>query len=80
MLGAPNSLVVTALRKKAVITLQDSTELFEQAYTLLRDGQLEEAEELKEKAQSKRTESSWLITEANRLETREIGTIKFNAN
>jgi hypothetical protein len=80
MLDTPNSLIVTALRKKSLHTLHESIELFEKAFSLLSDGAEAEAEQLKEQAKAKRSEAAWLDREATRLESIEAGKLKLNAN
>lgn len=63
-----NSALIIALRKKGIETLQESTQMFEQAFKLLKAGHLKEAEKLQESARLKRIDASWLMAEAHRLE------------
>ena len=56
------------LRKKAIATLQESTDLFDQASALFEKGELEQAAKVQELARSKRSESVWLMTAASKLE------------
>lgn len=68
MLSASNSTLILELRKKAVATLHESGDLFERAFTLLKEGDLEQAEHMQELARAKLTEAAWLLYEASRLE------------
>jgi hypothetical protein len=63
-----NSALIVELRKRAIETLSESTEMFKQARTQRKAGDLEEAEKTKEMARGKRTDSAWLMNEASRLE------------
>ncbi len=63
-----NSALIAELRKKAIETLQESSEMFEQAATLLKTGDLQGAEAMQERARAKRADSAWLMNEASRLE------------
>jgi DNA-binding protein H-NS len=63
-----NSALVTQLRKKALETLYESSELFEKVTDLLKDGKLAQADELQEQARQKRLDSILLMTQANKLE------------
>jgi hypothetical protein len=62
-----NSALITELRKKALETLEESSALFDAAAILRKDGKREEAKQLQELARQKRSESTWLMAEANRL-------------
>jgi outer membrane protein TolC len=63
-----NSSLVAELRQKAIETLRESTEMFERAFKLLKAGDIEQAEAAQEMARVKRTDSAWLMNEANRRE------------
>jgi hypothetical protein len=63
-----NSALITELRQKALETLQESSEMFEKSLLLLKDGKLEQAKEMQELARQKRSDSTYLMVEANRLE------------
>jgi hypothetical protein len=63
-----NVALITELRQKALETLQESSEMFEKSLLLLKDGKLEQAKEMQELARQKRSDSSYLMVEANRLE------------
>jgi hypothetical protein len=63
-----NSALITGLRQKALETLQESSEMFEKSLLLLKDGKLEQAKEMQELARQKRSDSTYLMVEANRLE------------
>ena len=67
-----NSGLITQLRQKALDTLQESSELFELAFGLLQKGDLQEAENTKELARSKRNDSLSLMREANSLEEKSV--------
>jgi len=56
------------LRKKAVETVNESTEMLKQAFTLLKSGNLQEAESLQNAARAKRNNSVWLMRKANKIE------------
>jgi hypothetical protein len=60
--------LITELRQKALETLQESSEMFEKSLLLLKDGKLEQAKEMQELARQKRSDSTYLMVEANRLE------------
>ena len=60
--------LITELRQKALETLQESSEMFEKSLLLLEDGKIDQAEEMRELARQKRSDSSYLMVEANRLE------------
>jgi hypothetical protein len=63
-----NSALITELRQKALETLQESSEMFEKSLLLLKDGKLDQAKEMQELARQKRSDSTYLMVEANRLE------------
>ena len=63
-----NSALITELRQKALETLQESSEMFEKSLLLLKDGKLDEAREMQERARQKRSDSTYLMVEANRLD------------
>lgn len=63
-----NSALIVELRKKAIEMLQESTQMFEEAFRLIEAGNFEEAETMRETARSKRLDASWLMSEAHRLE------------
>lgn len=42
--------------------------MFEKALLLLKDGKLDEAREMQERARQKRSDSTYLMVEANRLD------------
>jgi hypothetical protein len=63
-----NSALITELRQRALETLQESSEMFEKSLLLLKDGKLEQAKEMQELARQKRSDSTYLMVEANRLE------------
>jgi hypothetical protein len=63
-----NSALIAELRQKAIETLRESTEMFERAFILLKAGDIEQAESTQEMARAKRTDSAWLMNEANRRE------------
>jgi len=63
-----NSALITKLRQKALETLRESSEMFEKSLLLLKDGKHDEAQEMQELARQKRSDSSYLMVEANRLE------------
>jgi hypothetical protein len=71
-----NSALIAELRRKAIETLHESTEMFEQALSELKEGNLEQAEETQELARLIRADSAWLMTEASRLE-KEVPSLKF---
>jgi hypothetical protein len=56
------------LRKRAIAALQESTDLFEQAFALVEKGALKQAEQTQELARAKRTDSVWLMNAADKLE------------
>lgn len=58
----------SVLRKKALESVHESTEMLKQAFVLLKAGQREQAEKLQEAARSKRNNSIWLMRKANVLE------------
>jgi predicted SAM-dependent methyltransferase len=60
--------LITELRQKALETLQESSEMFEKSLLLLKDGKLEQAKEMQERARQKRSDSTYLMVEANRLD------------
>ena len=63
-----NSALITELRQKALETLQKSSEMFEKSLLLLKDGKLDQAKEMQQLARQKRSDSTYLMVEANRLE------------
>ena len=63
-----NSALIVELRKKALKILGESTEMFKQARDQRKAGDLEGAEQTKEMARAKRTDSAWLMNEAGKLE------------
>ena len=63
-----NSALITELRQKALETIQESSEMFEKSLLLLKDGKLDQAKEMQELARQKRSDSTYLMVEANRLE------------
>jgi hypothetical protein len=63
-----NSALITELRQRALETLQESSEMFEKSLLLLKDGKLERAKEMQELARQKRSDSTYLMVEANRVE------------
>jgi hypothetical protein len=60
------------LRSKALQTLEESSEMFERACEMFQKGKLKEAENMKELARSKRTDSVLLMREANSLEENSV--------
>jgi hypothetical protein len=56
------------LRRRAVETVHESTEMLKQAVVLLKAGQRRQAERLQEAARAKRNESVWLMRRANKLD------------
>lgn len=67
-LFVPSQPSVVPLRKQAVEALQKSTTMFKQAYTLLKQGRREAANELLNEARAKRNDSVWLMAKANELD------------
>ena len=63
-----NSALIAELRMRAIETLRESTEMFEQARSQRKDGDLEGARETEESARTKRADSAWLMNEASKLE------------
>jgi hypothetical protein len=63
-----NSALIVELRKKAIEMLQESTQMFEEAFRLIEAGNFEEAKTMRETARSKRLDASWLMSEAHSLE------------
>ena len=68
------------LRRRAIATLQESTDLFDQASALFENGELENAAKVQELARSKRSESVWLMTAASKLENDDAATLLLNSN
>ena len=66
--GMDHSEISLLLRKKAVETVHESTEMLKQALTLLKAGNREQAERLQKAARAKRNNSVWLMRRANKLE------------
>ena len=60
--------LITQLRTKALDLLQESSELFERAFKLLKNDRVSEAEEIKGKARAKRFDSFMLMRQADHLE------------
>ncbi len=56
------------LRKKAIETVHESTEMLKQAFALLKAGRQQQAEKLQKEARAKRDDSVWLMHKANKLE------------
>jgi hypothetical protein len=56
------------LRKRAVETVNESTEMLKQAFVLLKSGNRLEAERLQKAARAKRNNSVWLMRKANKIE------------
>ena len=67
-----NSALIVELRKKAIEMLQESTQMFEEAFRLIGTGNLKEAETMRESARSKRLDASWLMSEAHSLEQNSV--------
>lgn len=67
-----NSSLIVELRNRAIETLQKSTQMFEEAFRLIRAGNVKEAEEMQESARLKRIDASWLMAEAHRLEKESV--------
>jgi uncharacterized protein Yka (UPF0111/DUF47 family) len=63
-----NSEIRLLLRKKALETVHESTEMLKQAFALLKSGNRQQAEELQNAARAKRNNSVWLMRKANKLE------------
>lgn len=63
-----NSEISLILRKKAVETVHESTEMLKQALKLLKSGNRQKAEELQRAARAKRYNSMWLMRKATKLE------------
>jgi hypothetical protein len=63
-----NSQISLLLRKKAVESVRESTEMLKQAHALLKSGNRQQAERLQKAARAKRNNSLWLMRKANRLE------------
>ena len=60
--------MIAELRRKAIESLRESTEMFEQALSLVKADDLKEAEKTQKLARKKRIDSVWLMNEASRLE------------
>jgi len=67
-----NSALITQLRQKALDMLQESSELFEQAFVLLQNDRGKEAEQMRESARAKRNDSFSLMQEAKTLEAQSV--------
>jgi hypothetical protein len=63
-----NSEISLLLRKKAVETVNESTEMLKQAFALIKSGNSERAEALQRVARAKRIDSLWLMRKANKVE------------
>src|SRR5439155_25039634 len=68
ILGMSNSALIVELRTKALEKLQESNSIFDQAFALLHDAGISEAEQMQALARAKRAEAAWLMAEADRLE------------
>ena len=60
--------LIKQLRTKALDLLQESSELFERAFRLLKIDRVNEAEEIKGRARAKRFDSFMLMRQADHLE------------
>ena len=56
------------LRKTAIETVHESTEMLKQAFALFKAGRPQQAEKLQKEARAKRNDSVWLMHKANRLD------------
>lgn len=56
------------LRKRAIETVHESTEMLKQAFALFKAGRQQQAEKLQKEARAKRNDSVWLMHKANKLE------------
>jgi len=63
-----NSALIVELRKRAIEMLQESSQMFEEAFRLIKAGNSREAETMRESARAKRLDASWLMAEAHNLE------------
>jgi len=66
--------LILELQKKAIKALQDSTNMLNVSFTLIEQGNREEARRLQNEARAKRNDSVWLMSQANALETGSVGT------
>ena len=62
-----NSALIVELRTKALEKLQESNSIFDQAFILLHDASIGEAEQMQALARAKRADAAWLMAEADRL-------------
>lgn len=60
--------LIKQLRTRAIDLLEESSELFERAFRLLKNDRISEAEEIKRKARAKRFDSFMLMRQADHLE------------
>ncbi|MFN2513087.1 MAG: hypothetical protein ABR568_16900 [Pyrinomonadaceae bacterium] len=67
-----NSHLITQLYKRALETVQESSELFEKAIILMKEGKHAQATVTQELARQKRNESQWLVSEAQKLEDKDL--------
>ena len=65
--------LILELQKKAIKALQDSTNMLNVSFTLIEQGNREEARRLQNEARAKRNDSVWLMSKANALETASVG-------
>jgi len=65
--------LILELQKKAIKALQDSTNMLNVSFTLIEQGNHEEARRLQNEARAKRNDSVWLMSKANALETISVG-------
>jgi hypothetical protein len=70
-----NQRAIMALRKQAMEALRESTTMFDVAFSLLEQGNREEAVRLQNEARAKRNDSVWLMAKANALELAASGNV-----
>jgi hypothetical protein len=67
-----NSALIVELRKKAIQLLQESSQMFEEAFRLNKAGNSKEAETMRESARATRLDASWIMAEAHKLEQESV--------